>query len=205
MRSIVVITMFASGCLSMNTFETARTVPTGGFSHSISLTSYVNPQSEDNMPVPMPSYSFQAGVAQDFEMGVLVGMPGHLRVNAKYNPLHTEWIDAAISPGVWMGYRPHEVNGDEHALTLGGDLPLIVDLNLGPVTVVPFAGPGFVYSPLGESAGMIVRTGLGVRFPLGPHVRLHPEFSTIIDPVRGEPVDYAFGIAVGLGQNPHVM
>jgi hypothetical protein len=203
MRLLLVMPLLG-GCLAMNTFETARTLDPGTFHHSMSLTSYVHP-GRDAVPVPMPSYSFHAGIAEDFEMGVLVGTPGHLRISAKYNPLRSQWFDAAISPGVWMGYRPHDVGGEDHDLLLGGDLPVVLDLNLGPVTLVPFAGPGFAYSPGGEAAGFIVRTGFGIRFPIGEHVRVHPEFSTIVDPIRGEPVDYAFGIAVGLGANPHVM
>ncbi len=188
----------------MNTFETARTLAPGDISHSISLSSYIQP-GRDPRPVPMPSYALHVGAAKDFELGVLAGAPGHLRLMGKYNPIRTEYFDAAISPGLWLGWVPHDVDGDDHSIVLGADLPVVLDVNLGPVTVVPFAGPGIAYSPAGHTAGPIVRTGLGVELRLGSHVRLHPEFSTTIDPARGEPIDYAFGIAVGLGADPHLL
>ncbi len=203
-RALAPLLFFGTGCLSMNTFETARALEPGTVSHSVSLTSYVQP-GRDPRPVPMPSYALHFGVADDFDMGALVGLPGHLRLIGKYNPVRTEWFDAAIAPGLWLAWVPHDVDNEDHSIILGGDLPVMLDVNAGPVTIVPFAGPGFAYSPEGDTIGMIVRTGLGIRFPIAKSVRLHPEFSTVIDPLRGVPVDYAFGIAVDLGADPHLM
>jgi hypothetical protein len=193
MRSLVLL-FAASGCISMNTFETPRTLDAGELSHSISLTSYVDP--DRVRPVPMPAYSLQIGVADRFDIGIQAATPGRLRVGAKYNPVRTEWFDAAIALGGWIGFVPHEVGNDDHNLMLGADLPILLGINLGPASIIPFAGPGVVYSPNGQIAGWTVRTGLGVGIEVASGVRLHPEVSTTIDPVRGEPIDYAFGMGV---------
>jgi hypothetical protein len=198
MRAAVLL-LASTGCLSMNTYETARTLEPGRMSHTVGLTSFV-PADGTKAPVPMVKYGFHAGVTDGLELGVHVGLPGQLRVLGKYNPLRTEYFDLAISPGAWLTLVPHDADEVGGAALIGADLPLILDVNLADwVTVIPWAGPGIAYSPQGNEAAPIVRAGLGLQFRVGRSVRLHPELSTVIDPIRGEPVDYAFGFAVSLG------
>lgn len=203
---LLFVACLGGGCLSMNTFETARTLEAGDMSHTISLTSYA-PVEGTKAPVPLPKYAFHLGVADGLEIGAQAGLPGQLRLLAKYNPLRTKYLDAAVSPGAWVSFLPHSSQrGESHPLVVGADIPLVLDINLARwLTVVPWAGPGYVYSPEAEVGGAIVRAGLGLQFRVSRGVRIHPEASTIIDPVRGEPIDYAFGVAVSLGDIPRFL
>lgn len=192
------------GCLSSGTFTTARTLPPLELSHTAGLGLYLYPGFEDvKYPVPAVSYALRVGIADRLDLGVQATIPSGARIDFKYNPLRTRWLDASVAPAFSAVYFPTEGEAGDGKVALILDLPVIVAFNAtGQFSVVLHGGPGYLYSPDAGGGGLVTRFGGGLRFRIGDTLALQPELTMVLDPYRRAVIDYSFGAGITFGARP---
>jgi hypothetical protein len=196
----------ASGCMATGLYTTPDTLAPGKVQ---GVTMWDAWRVERNMgPLPgglfgdrhellegvsiIPSAMVRWGVVHDLEVGLAT-----LGADAKWRVLHTDAVSMAIDPTVRLA-----VGNDAGELA---QLPVLVGLRLEDVVFV--ANAGLAYSHMHVTDGpyldnLSLRSGLGVRFQLGPHVALQPEV-TYIRSVTGRSLDWlSGGVALQFGGIP---
>ena len=185
----------ASGCFSVNAYQSARAVDPGELSLAGGLSIYAASDDEDAAPVPIPTVAARYGAGAGVDLGATVTALGHLRGDIKFNPLRSEYFDVAIGAAGFAHLFPE--GGDSDAsLIVGGEGLALVDFKASSsVSIGIWGGPGYLRS--GDVGIWYPRLGGGVRI-WGDGFWVHPEISTVIDRFTGSPADIAIGIGVGL-------
>ena len=199
--AVLVILLCPSACATSTTFGTARTVAEGDMSHTIGASAIMVKRRGDYQPVPLPvvSYGLRSGLSERVDIGAQASLP-NVRISAdvKYNAVRTKYVDLAVAPCISAAAF---AGSDELDAVLGADVAVIANLNFGSVSLVPFAAPGVVYTPVGGDAAPIIRTGVGAQFRLDGWT-IEPQFATAVDPRSAAISEMAFGIGFGLGDQP---
>jgi hypothetical protein len=194
----------ATGCLSMSTFSTARTLEPGDVRHTAGANFYlVKRDGEVEVgPLPMPMYGISVGVVENFEMSAQVSLPAMARMEGKLNFLREDLFDASLGAAIFATTYPSTNGREEGSLLVGGELPLIMDVNFTRgFSLVPWVAPGYARLPALDAGAPFLRTGLGFHFQ-GDEYALQPEVSMTYDPGRGEPIDFALGLGLTFGDHP---
>lgn len=203
MKRIVLLALSLSGCVSLNTFESPRTVPKGELSWTLALSSFLRNTGDDQAPLPMPLLGVRAGVSDDVDFGFVVSAPGHARADVKYSLLEGEALDLSIGAAMSVIGYPSNSGGEDGAVLLCWDLPILIGINVSEsVSLVPSLGPGYAFEPTSSGKSAFLRTGFGVRMRLADSVSLMPQLSAAWDPARWAPADATLGLAVVLGAQP---
>jgi hypothetical protein len=191
----------SQGCIAASTYTTARTVDEGESQHTVGLSMFAMRRDEETrlMPVPMPSYAFTYGFRNDFDGSVQVSLPGRLRLEAKYNPIRSEYFDVAIAPATYVQLFPgRNGGGDDSSILLGMELPVIANFNfMSSVSLVGYFGPAYAAAPQLGAGAPYFRTGGGLNMR-GDGYAIQPEVSIAYDPTLGTARDVAFGVGLSL-------
>lgn len=196
----------AAGCFSNPNFGAARTIPAGTAQHVVGLESWVytrNSRGYEDVPTPpLVSYQLRYGLLDSLEIGARATV-AKAGVDLKYNPLRTRYLDLAVDFGVWGVVNVTRDSDAEPLFIMGFDLPLMADLILSDrVAIVPWGGPTYLFVPESGDGAWGLRTGLGVRIGIADWVALQPDVNMLIDPQRGSPTEWSFGVGASFGAQP---
>lgn len=190
-----------TACISTSSFNSARTLQPGDVRHTMGLSLYAIKHRGDPevLPIPMPLYALTYGVTEEVDMTALLAVPGRLRFETKYNPIRGDFFDLAIAPAIYAALYPSTKGSDNDSVLLfGGELPLVVDLNMTQsASFVGWAGPAYGWAP-SIGGATYIRTGFGFNFR-GDGFSVQPEVSLAYDPVRATPIDGSLGFGFTLG------
>jgi hypothetical protein len=205
--------LVCTACPNPNTFTTARTVPVGEVSHSLSIETIGYFPSDEAVPdegetevyntiLPTPpSYTARIGVAEQAEVGLHFSHLSSIGADFKWNPVRSEAFDLAIDPGGNFGFI---AGGGSSAFLYYLQLPVLLDLNLSPSTSIVFS-PGMAYygatgsvdSDFASDGVVLARVGLGFDFRTSKKFAVHPEVTVML------PLEDEFGMMFlgGIGFN----
>ena len=193
--------LLCTACPNPNTFSTARTVPVGEVSHSLSIET-IGEYGVDNTVAPTPpSYQARVGVAERADIGLHFSHFSSIGVDFKYNPVRSEVFDFAVDPMAQGVYVPSE------QMFVGYlQLPLLFDLNLSETTSIVLSPGISYYATKGVPSGTeftyptslpLFRAGIGFDFRTSKRFALHPDF-TFLFPFEDR---YAVMFLAGIGLN----
>jgi hypothetical protein len=190
---VAVAGLVCTACPNPNTFTTARTVPAGEVSHSVSIETIgiFNDVGNQVAPTP-PSYTARIGVSDSAEVGLHLSHLTSLGADFKWNPVRGEVFDFAIDPGGNFGYV---AGGGSSAFIYYAQLPLLFDLNFSE-SVTMVLSPGMaIYGTTATvdsdftygDAEPLIRAGFGFDFRTSKKFAVHPDVTLLI------PLDSAYG------------
>lgn len=196
--------ILSTGCLSAGGFATPRTVAPREVSFVAGGSVALRPDGDQQeAQIPVGSFGLRTGLTEDLDLGGHITTAGLLRVDIKYNPLRSNWVDLAAAPGLWAAFFPNDQGGKESPALIGADVPLVLGVNLGKsVTLAPSFGPGFAASPGTGARVFYLRGSIGLRFRVADSLWLHPEIATLCDPAFSRPSETSFGFGFAFGAQP---
>ena len=194
---LAILAATASGCFSVNAYQSARAVDRGEVSLAAGVSVFAGSEDPDALPVPIPSLAARWGASRDVDVGAMVSAIGHFRGDVKYNPLSTRYLDLAVSTAGFLQLFSAGNDLEESSLILGAEVLLLADLKATrSISIVGWGGPGYLKATSGVGT-WYPRIGGGVKI-WGDGFWVHPEVSTMIDRFTGSPADVAIGLAFGL-------
>jgi hypothetical protein len=159
------------------------------------------PTCEDtSLQVQLPGVhaAYRYGIAERVEIGVYGGIDSY-GADVKWNAVRTRFFDLALLPRlsvVVLGLRSYRPPPNEYAFS--GNilhLPVLLGLNLGPVTLVASPGAAVVLDWLGRFT-LAARAGGGVQVRVASWLAIQPEVDFTADVAGPSAVNVA---TVGIG------
>lgn len=217
---VVVATIAAcqAGCfLSSSNFTTARTLPVGETTHTITGTMVGDRSGDcredgfshaciepaeyetDAMLVPVPGYEYRAGIADRWELGLKSRFLGDVGIDCKWGLLRSRYFDVALMPTVRvnaLALGSESSSDDEYSTDLqpgaAMDMGIIADINFSrSVSLVPH---GVVAESVGSwntsattDATFSYGGGVGLNWRMSPRMSLQPDIAFLRVPGTDTP------------------
>lgn len=206
-----------TGCPSMNTYTTARTVPQGTIQHTVALEGLGASVRGATVFVPtLPTYQLRYGLTDRIDIAGRISNLTSIGGDIKFNLLRGGF-DLSIDPGFQVTYLGAVSTSSGDSVSLGIayiNIPFLLQLNFSDSFGLILT-PGFTYalayggatsSLSGDrgvytSSGALARLGVGVNVRVGNMFALQPEFTTLWNPDT-EGFIFNFGIGLQIGSIP---
>ncbi len=206
LRLLLPLLLLCCGCVSMNRFGTARTLPAGEANTSVTfdamLATAPGMEQADVTSFVAPHLRHNRGLAPGTELVLDLGLPGTLGADVKVELYRGGAIDLAVAPGAsmsWLGRTASSFGGEVH-------LPVLADVVVAPwLVLVPQASVGWLAAK--EEASSELRHSPAAGGGLGLYLRVADTFS--VQPVASTTVEldtlyahHRFGLAFSFGTQP---
>lgn len=199
------LALLASGCVSMNRYGTARTLPEGEANTSLTLDVIAGAMPDANelewTAFPAPHVRHNRGLAAGTELVLDLGIPGTLGLDIKRELVRGRWLDLAVSPGISGSWLASGADGGAFA---EAHVPLLADLAVLPwLVLVPQVSVGWGIASNGDRTlnSPLVGGGLGLYFRLGDGFALQPVASTTVE-LDTLYTHHRFGLGFSFGTQP---
>ena len=170
---LLVILAATSGCVSMSTLQTARTLEEGHTRQSFGGGTYKSKSKDDTgleieTNLPYVEYSYRMGLVKDVDLGLKVTLIGSYAADAKYQFYSDEKF--AASTGFGLGYMSYKITSgstEKEVKYIDAMLPLYLSYDFAKSFSL-YMSPKFIYrSASGDATGSDQIKGLGIGAKIG--------------------------------------
>jgi hypothetical protein len=138
----------ASGCVSLSTLQTARTLPPDKEEHSIGGGLYSSTPlsgSDAKLESSFFEYAFRRGFSEKIDYGLRLTIIGTAFVDAKYNLINDEKFAMAVGGGIgYMGISSGEGSNKSEVQIYDFNLPLYLSYDITP-SVSLYGAPKVIF------------------------------------------------------------
>ncbi len=176
MKKLLMIGLIANalttGCVSMSTLQTARTLEEGQTQQTFGGGTYQSKTKDAGVDIetnlPYLEYSYRMGLKKDIDLGLKLTLIGSYAADVKYQFYNSESF--AASTGLGLGYMSYKITSgstEKEVQYIDVMVPLYLSYDFSKSFAV-YMSPKFIYrSASGDASGSDQIKGLGIGTKIG--------------------------------------